>query len=188
MEIPELSNAQIVTIAVYLLNGAVSPVDMEDIAMQSSVLAHNRFGWKKFPEQIDLRIIHYSLQAACKEDSGLLKGDAKQGYMLTKSGLDWASSHLPEFNRVATSPRKLSLDDLIIKERIRLENTKAYTKYQIGELSQITIIDFREFSRVNDYFPDRLRKQRYSKIDNVVRGDEKLEQVWNFLKETFKER
>ena len=72
------------------------------------------------------------------------------------------------------------------KEKLRLERTKAYLKY-MRIRQNINEIDFREFTRVNDYFPHHLREQRYAKIENAVRGDEQLMKTWEFLKKKFKE-
>jgi hypothetical protein len=186
MKLQELSNPQIVTLAVYQLGGGVTPVEVEDIAVRSSELAGKRFSWRKYPEQIDLRIVQYSLRDACKEDLGLLQGSSKFGYMLTGTGLDWASS-LKRIDQGVMSPRKASPDDLINRERFRLENTRAFTKYVSGRAPEIVLADFREFTRVNDYFPEHLKKQRYTKIENAIRGNKRLQDVWDYLIESFKE-
>jgi len=76
---------------------------------------------------------------------------------------------------------------LIEKEKARLLKTTAREKFSNGEKGKITIVDFREFTRVNDYFPEHLRKQRYDKIENVVKDDAELESLWKFLRSNFQE-
>lgn len=182
----ELSNPEILTLAVYLRGGTVSPVDLEDAAIEAFALAPKKFSWKKYEDQIDLRIVQYALQDAAKPNIKFLKGDSKHGYMLTQIGLEWAEK-FDENKQVSTTSRKLSPSDLILKEQIRLKNTRAYEKFRNSDEEKITIMDFREFTRVNDYFPEHLRKQRYAKIDNAVKDDVDLKNVWDFMKTKFAE-
>jgi hypothetical protein len=183
----ELSNPEILTLAVYMRGGAVSPVDLEDAAIEAFNLAPKKFSWKKYEDQIDLRIVQYALQDACKVDMGYLKGGSKHGYMLTQTGLDWAKRY-DESKQFSTTSRKSSPSDLLLKEQIRLQKSRAYEKFVSGNPDKITMMDFREFARVNDYFPEHVRKQRYAKIDNVVKDDEELKKVWTYLRTRFEEK
>ena len=182
----DLSNPQLVTIALHNLGGSVNPIDLEDVAIEAYKLAPTRFSWKKYADRIDLRIVLYSLNDAIKSDIGFVSGNSKHGYMITEAGLEWVSQH-DDAGVSTTSSRKLSAADLVSKEKLRLERTKAYLKYLNNKTDQINIIDFREFTRVNDYFPQHLREQRYAKIENAVRGDQQLMRTWKFLKKKFKE-
>ena len=182
----ELSNAEILTLVVYLLDGTVAPVDLEDAAIEAFKLAPKKFSWIKYDDRIDLRTIQYSLQDACKLNMKYLKGSSKHGYMLTQTGLEWAKK-IAEKDQSTSASRKSSPSDLIDKEKLRLQKTQAYEKFSNGESQKITIIDFREFTRVNDYFPEHIRKQRYDKIENVVKDDVNLKKIWKFLMSKFKE-
>ena len=182
----ELSNPEILTLAVYLHGGTVAPVDLEDAAIEAFNLAPKKFSWRKYEDQIDLRIVQYALQDAAKPNMRFLKGDSKHGYMLTQIGLDWAEK-FDEKKQLSTTSRKLSPSDLVLKEQIRLKSTRAYEKFRNGDKEKITIMDFREFTRVNDYFPEHIRKQRYSKIDNTVKNDTDLRKIWSFIKTKFGE-
>lgn len=182
----ELSNPEILTLAVYLRGGTVAPVDLEDAAVEAFALAPKKFSWRKYEDQIDLRIVQYALQDAAKPNMKFLKGDSKHGYMLTQLGLEWAEK-FDEEKQISTTSRRLSPSDLALKEQIRLRNTHAFKKFQNGEKEKITLMDFREFTRVNDYFPEHIRKQRYVKIDNAVKDDIDLKNVWSFIRTKFEE-
>jgi hypothetical protein len=180
----ELSNPEIVTIAVNNLGGAVNPIELEDVAIEAFDLAPRRFSWKKYQDRIDLRIVLYSVNDAIKPDVGYLKGNSKHGYMLTEAGLEWIAKI--EDSKVFTkSARKFSASDLMEKEKLRLQRTSAFHKYLQGDFDRISVIDFREFTRVNDYFPKHMREQRFAKIQNVADNDQDLAQVWEFLKKKF---
>ena len=106
--------------------------------------------------------------------------------MLTQAGLEWAKK-IATKDQLSSVARKSSPTDLIEKEKARLQKTQAFEKFSNGEKRKITVIDFREFTRVNDYFPEHIRKQRYDKIENVAKDDAKLKKVWKFLMSKFKE-
>jgi len=180
----ELSNAEILTLVVYLLDGTVTPVYLEDAAIEAFKLAPKKFSWIKYDDRIDLRIVEYALRAACRSNMRYLKGSSKHGYMLTQAGLEWAKT-VAEKDQSTSASRKSSPSDLIEKEKARLQKTLALEKFNNGESEKITVVDFREFTRVNDYFPEHIRKQRYDKIENVVKDDAGLKKVWKFLKSKF---
>jgi hypothetical protein len=182
----ELSNVEILTLVIYWLGGAVTSVDLEDAAVEAFNLAPKKFSWIKYADQIDLRIVQYAIRDACKSDINYLKGTSKHGYMLTELGFEWAKK-FDEKKQLSTASRKMSPSDLIDKEIMRLQATRAYQRFIAGDKDKITIMDFREFTRVNDYFPEHIRKQRYSKIDNAVKDDADLKKVWNFIKKKFAE-
>jgi len=182
----ELSNVEILTLVIYWLGGAATPVDLEDAAIEAFNLAPKKFSWIKYADQIDLRIVQYAIRDACKPDIKYLKGTSKHGYMLTELGLEWAKK-FDKKKQLSTASRKMSPSDLIDKEIMRLQATRAYQKFTAGEKDKITNMDFREFTRVNDYFPEHIRKQRYSKIDNAVIDDANLKKVWFFIKKKFAE-
>ena len=177
-------NPEIVTIAVYNLGGSVNPIELEDVAIEAFNLASQRFSWKKYKDRIDLRIVLYSVNDAIKPDVGYLKGNSKHGYMLTKAGLKWIAK-IEDSEIYTKSSRKFSTSDLTEKEKLRLQRTSAYDKYLKDDLDHISVIDFREFTRVNDYFPKHVREQRFAKIQNVTDEDEILSKVWDFLKKKF---
>lgn len=182
----ELSNPEILTLIVYWLDGTITPVDLEDAAVEAFKLAPKKFSWIKYDDRIDLRIVEYALRSACRPNMRYLKGSNKHGYMLTQIGLEWAKKY-DEKKQLSTVSRKMSPSDLIDREVARLQSTHAYQKFITGEKREITLMDFREFTRVNDYFPEHIRKQRYSKIDNAVKDNADLRKVWEFLKDKFSE-
>jgi len=180
----ELSNPEILTLAVYLLGGTTSPVDLENAAIEAFKIAPKKFSWINYEDRIDLRIVQYALQDAAKSKTHYLKGSSKYGYMLTQTGLNWARQ-FNEKKQITTTSRKMSPSDLILKEKIRLKSTRAYQKFIASEKEKITIMEFREFTRVNDYFPKQIKDQRYEKIENTVREDDNLKKTWEFLKKKF---
>lgn len=181
-----LTNSQLVTLAVYRLGGAATPVDTEDIAVEASALAPGRFAWKKYPDRIDLILVRVSLNDACRAEPPLLTGSIRRGYMLTTNGLEWAPSRDAQLGATAPPPpRRHAVEADMERERERLRRSRAYGKYVSGRSQEITELDFQEFARVNDYFQEPQRQKRYTRISNAVEGDDTLKRVWDTLQEKF---
>lgn len=183
----ELSNSEILTLVVYLLDGNITPVDIENAAIEAFKLAPKKFSWIKHEDRIDLRIVEYAIRDACRPNMKYLKGSNKHGYMLTQAGLEWAEKFANK-KQLSTSSRKSSPSDLTLREQVRLRNTSAYKKFRADNKENISIMDFREFTRVNDYFPEHIRKQRFAKIDNAVKDDLDLKNVWDFIRTKYEEK
>jgi hypothetical protein len=185
---PELSNVQLVILAVYHLGGERKAVDVEDIAVQSYKLAPQKFAWKKYPEMIDKAVVQYALKDASLPKNGppLLTGSIKHGYILTLSGLEWVilNENQSNFSDVSNFRSKSNFEKLIL-ERTRLETSLAFRKFTDNELSSITDGDFQDFTRVNEYFPDHARMRRFTIIDNAIQGHSQLESCWKYLQSRF---
>lgn len=184
-----LSNLQLVTLAISELGGATQSVDIEDIAIRAYELAPEKFSWRKYPERIDLRVVQYGLKDAASNRKGepLIKGSLKHGYMLTAVGLEWLEKNqlinggkLPQ-----SSTRRQSAADKLSIEQARLLTSTTFLKFKSDEFEEIKYSDFQEFVRVNDYFPEHVRQKRYGVVENAVRGNHELEELWILLTEKF---
>jgi len=184
----ELTNIQVVTLAVFYLGGETKAVDIEDIAIRAFEISPHKFAWKKYPEMIDKAVVQFALKDASipKAGSPLLSGSIKHGYLLTSSGLEWAKSFQGQSIQSAEKTyRSNSTSDKLILERTRLEASVAFNKYLAGNLEEITDGDYQDFTRVNEYFPEHARARRYTIIANAVQGYQGLESCWLYLKTRF---
>jgi hypothetical protein len=83
----QLTQCEIVILAVHLLGGDQHAVDTEDVAIKAHELAPGRFSWRKYPEQINLELVRVYLSDAKKpEKGGLLLGSGRTGWSLTTHG------------------------------------------------------------------------------------------------------
>jgi hypothetical protein len=171
-----LSNPQIVTIATFLIGGATTPVDIEDIAMKSNEIAPGRFAWRKYPDQINIFQISNSLSDARKTKNGaLLNGSAQKGWMLTANGLDFAKQQESEIKsktlgRKPQNPRERSWQRA---EQIRMLSEPALLKFRIGKSKDITLREAEAFFRLNDYIVGQEREKKIVRFLNVF-GDDPL--------------
>lgn len=183
MKKTELSNVQIVLVAVARLRGNTQSVHTEDVAIEAYNLAPSKFGWRKYPERIDLDLVRRSLAAATEKKPPLLAGSARRGWMLSKDGIRWLEKNkdLPPLRGY----RRGSMSDAIEIEKLRLRETSAWQKYNAGLLDRINLNDLFEFVRINEYFSDAKRRERLNIVANATDGDAELAKLWQFLTEKF---
>jgi hypothetical protein len=190
MRVDDLSNPELVTIAVALLDGDIEYVDREEIAIRVNDIAPGRFGWRKYPERIDLDAVGVALRDAKKRKNGaLLVGSNARGWMLSPAGLKWIGTIELDAvqNAQSIKHRRDSIAANQEAECARLHSTRAYRLFVDGKFETITLQDFYEFARVNEYFQTRARQRRYAIIDNAIVDDEILSKLWESLKERFSE-
>ncbi len=184
----ELSNVQIVLLAIFDLGGETNSIDIEDIAIKVYEYAPEKFSWRKYKDKIDLRVVTYAIKDAMKPKRGpsLVSGNYSHVFMLTADGFSLVKSLATTSESIKSSSyRNRSIAEKLILEKNRLASSTAYIKYISGESENITFGDFQDFARVNEYFPAHALQRRYALISNVVRDDEKLESCWQFLQEKF---
>ena len=179
MQKVEFSKPELVTIAVALLDGDTAYVDCEEAALKVNGIAPGRFNWRKYPEHIDLSTVSFALQDAKKTRcGGLVVGNNTKGWIKTVD-FDTIEDQLPAKYRKASISANQEL------ERNRLFNTKAYNLFVNGKSKSITVQDFYEFARVNEYFQIKTRQRRYAIIANAVSDDDTLSKLWDLLQTKF---
>ena len=109
--------------------------------------------------------------------------------MLSPVGLKWVrATDLSAFQDArSVQHRKDSIFASQESERKRLRTTEAYALFIDGKSEAITLQDFYDFARVNEYFQNKARQRRYAIIGNAVVDDAALSRLWNLLKERFAE-
>ena len=107
--------------------------------------------------------------------------------MLSPAGLKWVQT--VDFDAIKdelpAKYRKASISANQQLERDRLSNTKAYNLFIEDKSKEISVQDFYEFVRVNEYFQTKARQRRYAIIANAVSDDDILSKLWDFLQTKF---
>jgi hypothetical protein len=187
----ELTKPHLITLVVALLGGDVEYIAVEDVAIKVDGIAPGRFNWRKYPDRIDLVSVSVALRDAKKpQNGGLLTGNNSKGWMLTPDGLKWVQQlDLSAFEQEngEQQTRRMAAAAARETERYRLMGTKAYALYTSGRDEEITLQDFYQFARMNEYFQSKERARRVSIVDNAVVEDEALSALWTLLKTRFRE-
>ena len=188
-QIDELTNVDLTIVALNILGASINYIDVEDIAVKVYELSPSKFGWKRYPEKIDKGVVLFALKDAIRKFPKYIQGSIKKGYMLTNLGLDYSLSLIDEMKneKIKKTSRKDSLEYNFETERLRMRNTVAFRKYSENKENLITIREFNDFVKMNEYFPDHLKKKRFSIIEKSVESDNDLYKLWKILKNKFAE-
>lgn len=173
----QLSNHEIVTLAVYLLGGDSQYIDTEDIAKKANELAPGRFTWRKYLDQVNLEVVRVYLSDAKKPDKGAyLLGSGTDGWSLTESGLEFARRAAPRLKganlaRKALSPRE---KQWLRVERARMLASEAFINFTSGRANTIPKREAEAFFRIDDYVIGDQRERKIVRILNAFGDDAEL--------------
>lgn len=181
--LPQLRTTELVTWAVYQLGGDQRHIDTEDVAVKVYQFAPKRFGWRKYPEQINLELVRVYLSDAKKVEHGeLLSGSGKTGWRLTRKGLEWLGSarkRLDALQRdepVDRRSRAGSVDsNRRDREHKRIVSLPAWTRWAQGERS-VVLSDAHEVFRLDSYATASVRESKLTRLKAMFADDEELSQ------------
>jgi hypothetical protein len=176
-----LKTTELVTWAVYQLGGDQRHIDTEDVAVQVFQFTPKRFGWRKYPEQINLELVRVYLSDAKKAEHGeLLSGSGKTGWRLTRKGLEWIGSarkRLDAFQkdeRVDRPSRAGSVDsNRRDREHKRILSLPAWTRWAQGERS-VLLGEAREVFRLDSYATRSVRESKLTRLKAMFADDDEM--------------
>lgn len=174
-----ISQAQVVTLAVFLEGGDSKAVDTEDVAVRANQLAPGRFSWRKYPEQINLEIVRVYLSDA-KEKAGLVVGSGRTGWSLTPAGLKWARTTSKkilgqDLSRSRDEVSGGSVDERRWRrERARLLSTSAWERWTTGSKEDVDAKQAAEVFRIDSYAEGRMRTMKITRLRSLFAEDSEL--------------
>ncbi len=166
----EPSQMDIVALALFLSGGDQHVVDTEDVAIEAHKLAPGIFCWRKYPDQINLELVRVVLSNHKKVGNGaLLTGTGKNGWMLSRAGLNWARRNSKklrntDLNRKREQSRAGSIDERRWRrERARIVSTAAWTKWLERKVA-VTPREAAEVFRIDSYAVGSMRSAKITRI------------------------
>jgi len=172
-----LANHEIVTLAVYLLGGETQRVDTEDIAIKANALAHGRFTWRKYPDQINIDAVRKRLWDAAKpEKGGYLQGTEREGWVLTPAGLRFANTNrtILQTAGLERKPQSSKERNWQRRERERMLTSEAFAKFIAGRQDAISGQEAESFFRVDAYVTGGAREEKILRTKNAFGDDPDL--------------
>ncbi|MGI8551904.1 MAG: hypothetical protein ACR2PL_14130 [Dehalococcoidia bacterium] len=170
----------LVTLAVYALDGHLHPVDMEDVAQKVDKLAPGVYRWRKYPDQIDLVRVRRSLYDALRRENPHLSGSEKKGWMLTPAGLTWVRQEGQRFLEGTSVPVQrqerhgsVREEERWKRERARILMTPAWQRWQQG-LREIAEQDASEVFRIDAYAFGRTLDMKITRVRELFDEDPDL--------------
>ncbi len=172
-----LSNVEVMVLAVYALGGDQKPVDIEDAAMKANELAPGRFTWRKYPGQVDLERVRVRLSEAKKPEHGslLAGGGSKGGWHLTSAGTAWASRNAHRAVAGSAGREPVLAKDLKrrrVNEQVRIRGLPAWAKFAVGE--DVSLREAEAVFRVSEYVQEARRQQLVDRSRSLFVEDSEL--------------
>lgn len=177
-----VTQTQLVALALYVLGGAGTVVDTEDVAVQAHELAPGRFSWRKYPDQINLELVRVALNDARKKEAGeLVNGTGRGGWSLTVAGRRWAEENLhrlegADLRRQRQERTAGSIDERRWqRERVRVLTTDAWRQWnEAGDGAVITANAAADLYRVDRYVLGRAREMKVNRLRGMFADDTEL--------------
>ena len=166
----KLSNQEIVTVAIYVLGSGVGTFDIETIAKKADELAPGRFRWKTDPNMISDSNTWDALSNARKKGFILQQANEKNtdSYLITEEGVKFSEKNLNKIKDFDQSKIRIAVSKEIYENtKNRLITTSAYQKAKNLKVDQITVKEFNQFFRLNDYMKTAQKKEKIQKIKNL---------------------
>jgi hypothetical protein len=164
-----LTNVQVVILALLALGGDQQDVDTEDVAVTADAISPGRFSWRKHKQHISLEDVRISLKDAKR--LGSVQGGTRRGWHLTGEGVRWATENqwIIESGLPATERTHPETQRRHALERGRLADLSAWKKYKSGEL--ITRRDAYSVFRVTEYADEHRRSLLVERLRSLMAGD-----------------
>ncbi|MDA9646163.1 hypothetical protein N9S92_00160 [Candidatus Pelagibacter sp.] len=176
----KLSNQEIVTVAIYVLGSGVGTFDIETIAKKADELAPGRFRWKTDPNMISDSNTWDALSNARKKGFILQQANEKNtdSYLITEEGVKFSEKNLNKIKDFDQSKIRIAVSKEIYENtKNRLITTAAYQKAKNLKIDQITIKEFNQFFRLNDYMKNTQKQEKIQKIKNLFIHEKEFKEL-----------
>jgi hypothetical protein len=185
---PQLTRPEAVVLALLALRGDERSLDTEDVAIEVARLVPGMFAWQKYPDQIDKELVRVALSDARLKKKWVVGAHDKEGWMLTPSGVAFAERSNGRLSKQPASRSRGRSEQQQNRERIRLLSTRAFDRFQSGQLDELTDEELNAFFRLNPYVREQAREQKITRIENQFGDDPELGELVGALAERVRER
>ncbi|WP_431277862.1 hypothetical protein [Leifsonia poae] len=176
----QLTKKDVTVLALWKLGGSSRVVDTEDAAIAAHSIDADAFGWKKYPDRVDLDAVRTSLRHEGEGKSPRIEGSIQAGWHMTPVGVAWieANSELvgAEITVAATSPatqrwRAETRESGAASHRVRTSD--AFRLWAKGE--KFSARQAAGVFRIDQYTPVKERTRKAAQMQESVRGDSELD-------------
>ena len=180
----KFSNQEIVTIAIYILGSGIGTFDIETVAKKADEIAPGRFRWKTDPNMISDSNTWDALSNARKK--GYIRQEAKEkntdSYLLTEEGINFSKKNLKIIKSFDQSKIRIPVSkEIFDNTKIRLQSTIAYQKASEGKSEEISLKEFNDFFRLNDYMKSKQKSEKIQKLKNLFISDKEFKKIVNYV-------
>lgn len=181
-----LTKKDVCVIALAELGGAAAVIDTEDAAIAAHAIDRGAFGWKKYPDRVDLDAARTTLRHEGEGKSPRIEGSIQKGWHLTPRGVEWieANPSLLGNTTITVAPTAAGTQRRRAETR---EAGAAVNRVRISDAFRLWT-DGKEFTarqaagvfRIDEYTPPKDRTRKTAQLQELTRGNEDIEA---FMKE-----
>lgn len=181
-----LTKKDVAVLALANLGGSATVIDTEDAAIAAHAIDRAAFGWKKYPERVDLDAVRTTLRHEGEGKDPRIEGSIQKGWHLTPRGVAWieANSALLGDTTITVAPTSAATQRRRAETR---ETGAAVNRVRISDAFRLWS-EGQEFTprqaagvfRIDEYTPDKDRTRKAAQLQELTRGDADIEA---FMKE-----
>ncbi len=171
----------VTVVALAKLGGAEKVIDTEDAAIASHEIDRDAFGWKKYPDRVDLDAVRTTLRHEGEGKVPRIEGSIQTGWHLTPRGIAWVEANPGVLDGADISVAPTSA----ATQRWRAETREmgaAVNRVRTSEAYHLWSAA-REFSprqaaavfRIDEYTPAKDRTRQTAQLQELTRGEEDIE-------------
>lgn len=181
-----LTKKDVAVLALAKLGGSAKVVDTEDAAIAAHSIDREAFGWKKFPERVDLDAARTTLRHEGEAKDPRIEGSIQNGWHLTPSGVAWVEANptLVDDETISVAPTAAATQRWRVETR---ESGAAINRVRTSDAFRLWLAK-KEFTprqaasvfRIDLYTPAKERTRKAAQLQAAVQGDPELE---DFMKD-----
>ncbi len=181
-----LTKKDVAVVALAKLGGATSVIETEDAAIAAHAIDRDAFGWKKYPERVDLDAARMTLRHEGEGKEPRIEGSIQNGWHLTPRGVAWieANRALLDDANITVAPTSAATQRWRAETReagaavIRVLTSEAFRLWSQGK--KFTPRQAAGVFRIDEYTPAKDRTRKTAQLQELTRGSEEIEA---FMKE-----
>lgn len=176
-----LTKKDVAVIALAKLGGASTVIDTEDAAIAAHSIDRGAFGWKKYPERVDLETARTTLRHEGEAKEPRIEGSIQNGWHLTPRGVAWieANPTLLSDLTISVAPTSAAAQRWRAETREagaainRVRTSEAFRLWTQGK--EFTPRQAAGVFRIDEYTPAKDRTRKTAQLQNLTRCDDEVE-------------
>lgn len=176
-----LTKKDVTVVALAKLGGATIVIDTEDAAIAAHAIDRDAFGWKKYPERVDLDAVRTTLRHEGEGKDPRIEGSIQNGWHLTPRGVAWVEANpaLLDDAKITVAPTSAATQRWRAETRgagaavNRVRTSESFRLWAQGK--EFTPRQAAGVFRIDEYTPAKDRTRKTAQLQELTRGDEEIE-------------
>jgi hypothetical protein len=176
-----LTKKDVAVVALGRLGGATTVIHTEDAAITAHSIDPTAFGWKKYPDRVDLETARTTLRHEGEGKEPRIEGSIQNGWHLTPRGVSWleANSRLLGDVEITSTPTSAATQRWRAETREagaavnRVRTSEAFRLWSQGK--EFTPRQAAGVFRIDEYTLAKDRTRKTAQLQELTRGEDDIE-------------